>query len=377
MSNSKKQKEEDVYFRLDKILTKHAQYNMVIGERSNGKTYAALEYGLKKWYESGYVEQTAYLRRWKEDFRKKRADVLFAGHVANDLISKITKGEWNNVKHLSGRWYLCYHSDELDQDIVQEEPFCYAFALSEMEHDKSTSYPNVTTVVFDEFITRSAMLGDDEFVTFCNVLSTIIRRRTNVKIFMLANTVNKYSPYFKEMGLKHVKDMKPGDIDVYTYGTSELKVAVEYSDTAAKSKKGSDVYFAFDNPSLSMITGGAWEIDIYPHCPREYKPKDIVFIFFIIFNDATLQCEVIQLEDCTFLYIHEKTTPIQDEDSDIIFSTEYDPRPNHFRNIRKGTSRLVKMIGKYFQDEKVFYQDNEVGEVVRNYLLYCKNDKNT
>ena len=24
-----------------------------------------------------------------------------------------------------------------------------------------------------------------------------------------------------------------------------------------------------------MITGGAWEIALYPHCPRKYKPKDV------------------------------------------------------------------------------------------------------
>ena len=36
---------------------------------------------------------------------------------------------------------------------------------------------------------------------FMNVLSTIIRDRENIKIFMLGNTVNKYCPYFDEMGL--------------------------------------------------------------------------------------------------------------------------------------------------------------------------------
>ena len=71
------------------------------------------------------------------------------------------------------------------------------------------------------------------------------------------------------------------------------------------------------------------------------------------------------------MYIHRKTTPIQDEDSDIIFSENYDPRPNHFRNIRKGTSPIHQKIAYFFKNDKVFYQDNEVGEVVRNYLQYC------
>jgi hypothetical protein len=364
-------KSKDKFYNIAPILEYKTPYNMIIGERSNGKTYSALEIILKKWCEKG--EQGAYIRRWKEDYRGKRGTQLFAGHVEQNLISKLTDGEWTGVKYYSGKWFLSKRDDELDKEITQEEPFCFAFALSDMEHDKSTAYPLVTTIVFDEFITRQYYLPD-EFVTFMNVLSTIIRHRNNVTIFMLGNTVNKYCPYFKEMGLRHVQEMQQGKIDVYSYGESELRVAVEYCDSPNKDGKKSDLYFAFDNPSLSMITGGAWEIDIYPHNPRHYTPKDILFIFFINFNDTLLQGEIIKLEDCHYMYFHEKTTPIKDEDHDIIFSELYDPRPNHFRNIRKGSSKLEQKLSWYFRNDKVFYQDNETGEVIRNYLQYCATD---
>jgi hypothetical protein len=188
---------------------------------------------------------------------------------------------------------------------------------------------------------------------------------------MLGNTVNKYCPYFKEMGLKHVTEMAQGDIDVYTYGTSSLKVAVEYCKPSEQGK-ASDVYFTFNNPALNMITGGAWEIDMYPHLPRKYKRSDVIFNFYINFDDVLLDCEVIAQSDATFVYIHEKTTPIKDESSTIIFSDQYDPRPNYVRNIRKPPNDICKRIANYFRDDKVFYQDNEVGEVVRNYLQYCR-----
>ena len=356
------------FYSLDAILSKKCQYNIIIGERSNGKSYAFLERALRRWWEFG--EQSAYIRRWKEDYRGKRGTQLFAGHTENGFIEELTGGEWNTVKYYSGKWFLAKKDEELDRLISQDEPFCFAFALSDMEHDKSTSYPKVTSIGFDEFLTRTYYLPD-EFVIFMNVLSTIIRHRDDVIIFMMANTVNKYAPYFKEMGLRHIQDMKPGKIDIYSYGESPLKVAVEYCSSPSKDGKKSDMYFAFDNLSLAMITGGAWEISIYPHNPRKFRPKDIIFTFFISFNDSLLQSEVVKLEDCHYLYIHEKTTPIQDEDRDIIFSEEYDPRPNHFRNIRKGTSKLEQKISWYFRNEKVFYQDNEVGEVVRNYLHYC------
>lgn len=368
-SKSKEAKQE--FYHIDTILSKNCQYSMVISERSNGKTFSALEVVIKNYYEKG--EQGAYIRRWQEDYKKQRAQQLCEGLETTGRIAEITNGEWTHVKFTSGRWYLCRKDDDLNNMVMDDEPFMFAFALSDMEHDKSTSYTRVTTVIFDEFLTRSYYLPD-EFVIFMNVLSTIIRRRTNVRIIMLANTVNKYAPYFKEMGLRHVAEMEPGKIDIYTYGDSPLRVAVERPVSLNKKNSESTAYFAFDNPSLSMITGGAWEIDIYPHCPRKFLPKEIIFVFFIDFNDCLLQCEVVYQEDCRFLYIHQKTTPIQDEDKDFIFAERHDPRPNHFRNLRRGTSKLEQRIGWFFQNDKVFYQDNEVGEVVRNYLNYCKTE---
>lgn len=358
------------FYSLDNILSKNAQYNIIIGERSNGKTFAALVKGLENYVKNG--EEMAYLRRYAMDFKGKRGQQLFEGVVNAGVVEKLTNGEWTSIHYYAGRWWL---SKTVDGKVVTDtQAFCYGFSIAEMEHDKSTSYSKVTTIIFDEFLSRSYYLND-EFVLFMNVLSTIIRYRDNVKIFMLGNTVNKYCPYFKEMGLTHINQMEKGTIEVYSYGESKLKVAVEYADSPVKGgTKPSDHYFAFNNPKLNMITGGAWEIALYPHCPIKYRPKDVLFTYFIEFDDALLQCEIVQVEDYDFTFIHEKTTPLRDESKDIIFTTRYDARPNFFRNIRKPNSELERKIGMYFRKEKVFYQDNEVGEVVRNYLQFCARD---
>lgn len=36
---------------------------------------------------------------------------------------------------------LSKNDETLDRLVTQDEPFCFGFALSDMEHDKSTSYP--------------------------------------------------------------------------------------------------------------------------------------------------------------------------------------------------------------------------------------------
>ena len=155
------------YYSLDKILECDALYNIIYGERSNGKTYAVLEYGLRHWVSDH--QQMAIVRRWQDDFRGKRAATMFDNHAANGLIEKLTGGEWTSVYYFSGRWYLAKY-DEKNNLIHEQEPFAYAFAISAYEHDKSSSYPNITTIFFDEFLTRGMTLPD-EFILFMNVVS--------------------------------------------------------------------------------------------------------------------------------------------------------------------------------------------------------------
>lgn len=359
------------FYTLNKIKELKCQYNLIFGKRSNGKTYACLVEGVRKYASSG--KQMAYLRRYREDFVGKRGQTLFSSLVANGEIEKATDGKWTGVKYQSSQWFFC-NEDERGRVIVDSVPFCYGFSLAQMEHDKSTSYPDITTVVFDEFISRVGYLNN-EFVTFMNVLSTIIRHRNDVTIYMLGNTVNKYCPYFAEMGLGHVEEMEAGKIDVYSYGESSLRVAVERTMNHNIGGRKSDVYFAFDNPSLQMITGGAWELDLYPHLPRDYEKENIVFKYFIVFNDQILQCEVLEFDDCSFTYIHRKTGDIRKPTEDLVFSDRYSELPNQIRNLRRNTQPVCDKVYKFFRDDLVFYQDNDVGEIVRNYLQFCAQDK--
>lgn len=351
------------YYSLKKIKEVKSQYCMIIGERSNGKTYAVLDEILQNYFKDG--KQGAIVRRWQDDFKGKRAPAMFAPHVQDGLISKYSNGRWDRIDYRSGCWYPARYDDQTDTIVRADEPFCYAFALSSMEHDKSTSYPKITTICFDEFLTRGYYLVD-EFVLFMNVVSTIVRQRTDVTVYMLGNTVSWTAPYFTEMGIKHIRDMKQGTIDIYEYGESGLKVAVEYCKSIADSKK-SNIYFAFDNPRLKMITSGVWELDIYPHLPKKYQHKDVRGMFFICFEEDTLQGDIVQIGRDAFIYIHRKTTPIKDYDNDMIYSMMNDYRINHYQSLIRSRDRRSQAIAFLIKNGKVYYQDNEVGEIVRNY----------
>lgn len=354
------------YYSLKEILKRNADYNLIIGERSNGKTYSCKKLICENAWNNH--EDGAMIRRYDEDFKGKRGQTLFRDLVENGEIENITQGTYNNVVYKSGKWYFSERT-ESGEDNIAPDPFCYAFSLTSMEHDKSTSYPLITTVVFDEFLTRDRYLVD-EFVLFMNTLSTIIRQRDNVKIFMLGNTVNRYSPYFVEMGLTNVKNQQPNTIDVYTYGDNGLTVAVEMCGEFTRHKKKSNKYFAFNNPKLEMITGGKWEIDIYPHLEKKYKPKHIMLSYFIEFDGECLQCDIVSIDGEQFTFIHRKTTPIKNY-NDIVFSPTVSTNPNRYVRINRPVNSLTEKIYQFYKRDKVFYQDNEVGEIVRNYLKNC------
>ena len=364
------------YYSLDKILTYGADYNLIYGERSNGKTTAVLDYALRDYIASGYKNQLAIIRRWEEDFKGKNGSQLFDGIISLGWIEKYTKGKYNSIMFLSQRWYLCKYDKEGKKIYQTEEPFAFAFSIASEEHVKSTAYPNIKTILFDEFITRGYYLPD-EFVKFTGLVSTIVRLRTDLKIFMCGNTVNKYCPYFAEMGLNNIRRQARGTIDLYSYGEGEetLKVAVEYSDFDGKQKK-SNKYFAFNNPKLNMIKHGEWEIALYPHLPVKYTKQDIKYIYFIKFNEDTLQCEIIysKVNKSLFTYIHRKTTPIKEDTKNLVFQVDTDSRFNYRRKITKPYDDLGKRIYDFYLKDKVFYQDNELGEIVRNYLLWCKKE---
>ena len=120
-----------------------------------------------------------------------------------------------------------------------------------------------------------------------------------------------------------------------------------------------------------MIKGGAWEIDIYPHCPYKYAPKDILYRFFISFDGEMLEGEIVGVDEMLFIFIHRRTKELNHPEEELIYTTETSPLPNHVRMITKPRTKIEKKIAELFKSDKVFFSDNEVGDIVRNYFSWC------
>jgi hypothetical protein len=84
MTTRKTKTDKPKFYDLKAILSKNADYNVIFGERSNGKTYAALKYGLENYIKTG--KQMAYIRRWREDLRANVPKVCLQITWQTDLL---------------------------------------------------------------------------------------------------------------------------------------------------------------------------------------------------------------------------------------------------------------------------------------------------
>lgn len=355
------------FYRLNQILKRKALYNIIMGQKSNGKTYSVLEYILKDYLKTG--NKAFYIRRWQDDLLPKNIGDLFKKGKLLDLL----KGtEWETVDYMSGRFYLAYY-DEKGKIVREPEPFMYTGSLNAASHLSGTRFDSdhIATIFFDEFLTRSYYLVN-EFVIFQHLISDIVRENGIATIFMVGNTVDWSAPYFREMYIDKAETMELGEIRVYDHGKGTT-IAIEYADSTGL-KLSSNKYFAgFDNPAMRMITHGDWEIPMYPHLPEEYHKHVTRVNVFIKFGNKVMHGDVFEYKGSPAVYFHEKTSEIRlAKNRDIVMGeeiSEYFPQVEN--NLLHPRTKVGQLVLSAIQDNRCFYQDNFCGEYVNNYLKYC------
>lgn len=388
------------YYDGRELLQHNSEYLMAFGEKSNGKSTFFQMVLCICWWLYGY--QSVLLRLYDEDFKKGRAEKMFGGlpqypnknPKGKSFIANLTNDKYDTVVYTNYKYYFAKYDDKKGQYNMAEKPFCFRQCI--LNAGSSFQMPDVQLIFFDEFIRKDTMRNvPDEFVEFQTVISTIKRSKTTLQVFMAGNTVNYYSCYFTEFGIsKMVKAQKQGTILDVSINDRGGTLSVEYCDTPEEKDKASDKYFV-DSTKVNMIMNGAWQLDNYPHLPCKYKLKDIILTFFIKFDNTMFKCDFVcvdkkskesEFHDVTgkeikvsnttmmFVYIQypDEYTKI-DYNSDIIYQLEYDSRPNVNRYINVITYEWQRPIFEMFKTNKIFYQNNEIGDTIRAYLKQCYN----
>jgi phage FluMu protein Com len=108
------------------------KYYIFFGLRSNGKTTSILRKIVKNFFKNGKCG--AILRRWKEDFKGKRAaslfDTLISDANGHNHIKELSKGKYDRVTYLSGRWFMAYYDEELEQVVFSDIRFLIQYVIS-------------------------------------------------------------------------------------------------------------------------------------------------------------------------------------------------------------------------------------------------------
>lgn len=292
---------KSIYWNPSKLIATKADFMLCIGQRGNGKTYGIIKEFLTEYKRSG--KRFCYLRRWDEDIKAYRMEQLFTPfrNVIDNLF-----GEEFTIVYKSHKFYL------VNGNGTKIDTIGYVLSISSSAHTKSIAYTNVWAILYDEFIRMTAEQElRDEMSRFDNTLSTIIRGdNTNVKVFMLANTVSKYSPFFLRFGID-INKIEQGTItvkDIPLETGDVLKVALEYCEFNEAASKKISKY-----STNAMIKSGKWEIpetDEIPAVPNSLIKEQLLFSIYSNEVNIMIGCffrrekwaELIK-DDQTMLYV--------------------------------------------------------------------------
>lgn len=185
-----------IFWNPNLTLTHNVLFNVIVGNRGGGKTYGAKRWAIDKFIKS--KEQFGYIRRYKDDLKEPM--IQFFKDIEHEYPDYEFKTEGNHFyirlkpANPKVKWS--------DKDIAG-----YGFVLSTASNKKSISYPNITTLIFDEFLLDKGhqMYLSEEPLKLLNLYETVARPGTGHKrviLFMLANALSVTNPYFLFFDLK-------------------------------------------------------------------------------------------------------------------------------------------------------------------------------
>lgn len=213
------------YYSVERILSFNRIFNFIMGTRGGGKSFSAKKYVITKFLKKG--KQFIYVRR-------RDTDIQSTAPTYFDDIALLFQD--HTFKYKGGVFYI--------DDMIAG----YAIAVSLFLKYKSVAFPNVTTIIYDEFITedRSYLGGKDnpymEPELCLNFYQSVARGfnkpvREEVRFIFIANTVSLVNPYFTYFNID--KMLKPNTRFIKTDSwVLEMVDAQEIRNEIAKTQLG-------------------------------------------------------------------------------------------------------------------------------------------
>lgn len=179
-----------MYYSYSRVLSYNALLNILIGERGVGKTYGATKFVTEQYIKKKH--EFVYIRRYKTELHKS--------------LPKFFKGLIKNEEFKDHKLEVKGNNIYID-DVVAG----YGMTLSTAQSLKSSNFPNVKYIIFDEFIIEEGQghYLKNEVSSFLGLIETIARMN-NVRVFLLGNAADPVNPYFLffDLELPYNNDIK-------------------------------------------------------------------------------------------------------------------------------------------------------------------------
>lgn len=200
------------YFNLWNFLSpqdKTYAWTFIIGGRSVGKTVNSIAQNIKYCYD--HDKRFIYMRRWQADF------VRAGGHLDLPLISKLSgldiqiklfdDGTGEKRKMIVAGHAETQTDKKGEDKIVLKDAkgVGYFVSLSTAQKTRSSSYPKVWLIIYDEFIPVDGreLPQNGEWDAYVGFLQTVFRDPTKAKSLFLANAIpgGEFNSYFIKLNL--------------------------------------------------------------------------------------------------------------------------------------------------------------------------------
>lgn len=348
----------------------NATWNCYVSDRSNGKTTSWLIYAIKAYLIYGIV--THYIRSHRTMITQSAIMTIFNVIISNNYVSILTDNKWNSIVYMRNehKFYLCNRNDGQVNDI-DDTGFLMCMSIDKADEYKS-GYQCDTgdLIIFDEFINTYYKRG--EFVKFCDLISTIIRKRPDCKIVMLANTILRTSEYFDELECREFIDHAEGgdkidyEIPCISGGSTSVHVEILAIKLDNNRKIFNAKYFSFHNPLLNSITGAGWAIHNYTHPSERFKT--LYRNIFLEYKNKWYSLNVIQLE-CGRYTIFVAPHTKEPKDDAYIYSDNYNVFDKRYHSLKHDKNNFDNWLLNRFYSDDIIYANNTCGSIFSDFIL--------
>lgn len=353
-----------------------ARYIFALGGRSCGKTYSVLNISIDDVYHRKGM--FAYIRRHRENIKQSKIKELFGPQP----IEELTDGTYNRISYWQGffyfeKWEPNEETGIMERVLKDPEPIGVALSINTWEGDKGqdigAAHGGFKNIILDEAVTGINYL-QDEFQKFKNVISSLVRDRTDqdTKIWLLANPLSKWCPYFPELGITKEMRKEPGHRYTISYPDTEMQTVFDYiagdeNDGITKDPVY-DTFFAFPNSSAKSksITGGFWELDEAEHLPSQvYKNSVKHKEVFMYFDEEWIRGEFMRYDNGCYYLVWTPASKLPKNSYYFILNAV----PDRYAIIGTRTGHpYADLCNKFYKSGQVYYSDNTVADMVHGFM---------